>query len=260
MYSNKKHTIIILLTIAVYFMACQAGGEFTGREYMPDMAHSVAYEAYTPSRPLLINGDTVNLFADGMSARKPVAGTIARGNVPYHLENTNEDYEKSGLTIVNPYGQDHIKALEASKNAATKKALDNFLSAGKVSYNTYCAVCHGGKGKANGSIVESGAYPPPPSYFRDDIMQLPEGKMFHSIHYGKNLMGSYASQLTKKERWEVVCYIRQMQAKEIAKSLKIDETAALKMITGKNTYNPNAAPAATETPAATEETQTEGEG
>ena len=259
MYSNKKHTIIILLTIAVYFMACQAGGEFTGREYMPDMAHSVAYEPYTPSRPMLINGDTVNLFADGMSARKPVAGTIARGNVPYHFENTNDDYERAGRELVNPYGQEHLDAL-----ATDKKALDNFLAAGKVSYNTYCAVCHGEKGKADGSIVESGAYPPPPSYFRDDIMQLSEGKMFHSIHYGKNLMGSYASQLTKQERWEVICYIRQMQAKEIAKNLKIDETAALKMITGKNTYNPNAAPADTDAaPAAAEEeeeTKTEGEG
>ena len=38
---------------------------------------------------------------------------------------------------------------------------------------------------------------------------LPVGKMYHSITYGKNLMGSYASQLTPEQRWEVICYIQQ---------------------------------------------------
>jgi SNF family Na+-dependent transporter len=47
---------------------------------------------------------------------------------------------------------------------------------------------------------------------------MPEGQMFYSVAYGKNLMGSYASQLTRKQRWEVIAYIKhkQKEAKAIA--------------------------------------------
>ena len=37
-----------------------------------------------------------------------------------------------------------------------------------------------------------------------------------SIQYGKNNMGSYASQLTRKERWQMVQYIRTLQPKATA--------------------------------------------
>jgi hypothetical protein len=37
--------------------------------------------------------------------------------------------------------------------------------------------------------------------------------MFHSLTYGKNLMGSYASQLDRKQRWMLVKYIRTLQPK-----------------------------------------------
>lgn len=35
--------------------------------------------------------------------------------------------------------------------------------------------------------------------------------MFHSVTYGKNLMGSYASQLNTLQRWEVIAYIKMKQ-------------------------------------------------
>ena len=36
--------------------------------------------------------------------------------------------------------------------------------------------------------------------------------MFHVVTYGKNNMGSYASQLDKKQRWMVVEYVKSQQA------------------------------------------------
>jgi SNF family Na+-dependent transporter len=33
---------------------------------------------------------------------------------------------------------------------------------------------------------------------------MPEGQMFYSMTYGKNLMGSYASQLTRDQRWAII--------------------------------------------------------
>ena len=46
----------------------------------------------------------------------------------------------------------------------------------------------------------------------DQYKKLPEGTMFHVMTYGKNNMGSYASQLDKKQRWMVVQYIKFRQA------------------------------------------------
>jgi SNF family Na+-dependent transporter len=42
---------------------------------------------------------------------------------------------------------------------------------------------------------------------------MPAGQMFYSITFGKNLMGSYASQLTAKQRWQVITYIKSKQGK-----------------------------------------------
>ena len=35
-----------------------------------------------------------------------------------------------------------------------------------------------------------------------------DGTMFHVMTYGKNNMGSYASQLSREQRWRIVQYIR----------------------------------------------------
>ena len=41
--------------------------------------------------------------------------------------------------------------------------------------------------------------------------KMPEGQMFYSVTYGKNLMGSYASQLSRKQRWQIIRYIKLKQ-------------------------------------------------
>ncbi len=216
----KRDFLVLFFTcIAAYFLgACQANGDFTGREYMPDMTHSKAYEPYVEGRTVMIDGDSVQLFPNNQAALKPVAGTVSRGYVPYYFEDTAEGYEEAGRALVNPL------------DAYDKTVLEQ----GKIAYEINCAICHGAKGAGDGPIVKSGAYPaPPPSYFREDILVLPEGKMFHSVHYGKNLMGSYASQLTKEERWKVIAYIKNMQAEKIAKDYKVSIEDAHQVALGK---------------------------
>lgn len=216
---KRDFLVLFIVCIAAYFLvACQANGDFPGREYMPDMTHSKAYEPYVEGRTVMIDGDSVQLFPNNQAALKPVAGTVARGYVPYYFEDTPEGYEEAGKALVNPL------------NVMDEAVLEQ----GKVAYEVNCAICHGAKGAADGAIVKNGAYPaPPPSYFREDILVLPEGKMFHSIHYGKNLMGSYASQLTKEERWAVVAYIKNMQAEKIVKDFKVSIEDAHQIALGK---------------------------
>jgi hypothetical protein len=60
--------------------------------------------------------------------------------------------------------------------------------------------CHGEKGDGNGTMIQSGAYGDlgvVPAYKSLDT--LSEGKIFHSIYYGKGYMGAHGSLLNKKK-------------------------------------------------------------
>lgn len=178
--------LILLLSGSCYYPRSKPGWE-----YMPDMAHGVAYETYSENP----------YFPDSMSSRRPVPGSIPRGPyMPFHYGKTPEGYDSAGRFLTMPANLG-----------------EQDLAAGKHRFDIYCAVCHGTGGKANGSIVENpnvvNPYPPPPSYFRDDILNLPEGKMYYSIHYGKNLMGAYGKVLNPQEIWQVVYYVKSMQKK-----------------------------------------------
>ncbi|HRH63423.1 MAG TPA: cytochrome c [Bacteroidia bacterium] len=165
-----------------------------GLEYMPDMYRSEAYKPYTANP----------VYKDSMEARMPVPGTISQGAVPnssitineliYPYPNTPEGYEAAGLNLKNPLAQN-------AKN----------LEDGKVIFTKMCIHCHGAKGDGAGSLKVAGEVFPVPSYTSDAIKNLPEGKMFHTLNYGKGLMGSHASQLSKEERWKCVMYVQQLQ-------------------------------------------------
>ncbi len=197
-YFNKLQTLILASALTALISSCSDDPSKPGWEYMPDMAHSVAYETYSANP----------VFKDSITNRIPVKGSIPlyQGNVgqlnhfkPYKYSNSVSGYDSAGAFVKSPLANDSIQ-----------------LTEGKRLFNIYCSPCHGAGGKGNGSIVENpnikNTYPPPPSYFSDNLLALPEGKMFHSVHYGRNLMGSYASQLDQKQIWMVIGYIRSMQA------------------------------------------------
>jgi hypothetical protein len=60
-------------------------------------------------------------------------------------------------------------------------------------------------------LIATGKFPQPPAYNGGALKNLTEGKMFHTITYGKGLMGSHSSQLTKEDRWKVIQYIQELQ-------------------------------------------------
>ena len=84
-------------------------------------------------------------------------------------------------------------------------------------YLINCGICHGPKLDGNGPLWKDGdgPYPAKPATLVGDAKYeaMPDGQMFYSLTYGKNLMGSYASQLTAKQRWEVITYIKIKQGK-----------------------------------------------
>jgi len=180
-------------------VSCTVDPDSPGVEYMPDMYRSPAIEAYVDygMDPYLVGEETAQAQRSTPSARKPVASTIAYHGqegatfgMPYLYPNTDEGYEAAGLSLLNP--------LPLNK--------ENF-DKGQAVYTKMCIHCHGEGGAGDGSMTEAkgGKYPAVPSY--QSRKGLPQGKMYHTIQFGKGLMGSHAAQLSQKERWQVIHYV-----------------------------------------------------
>jgi mono/diheme cytochrome c family protein len=69
-------------------------------------------------------------------------------------------------------------------------------------------------------------FPPPPSYYADNLVNLAEGKMYHSVHYGKNLMGPYSKVLDHDQIWKVVYYVKSLQQDYINSQPKTETAVA----------------------------------
>lgn len=191
---TRVNQVAIVAMAVMLIGACKSDPLSPGIEFMPDMYRSIAYKPYEGNPN----------FADMLGARPTVEGTISQGEFPntpwginntiYQYPNTAEGYELAGTNLKNPL------VLNAQ-----------MLASGKDIYTKYCTQCHGDAGDGNGSIVANGKFPSPGKYW-DKVATagLNEGKMFHTLTYGKGLMGQHASQLNKTERWEVVFYVQEL--------------------------------------------------
>jgi mono/diheme cytochrome c family protein len=190
------------IAMVAVMVSCNKTRRSTGRAYMPDMYYSRAYETYAGLDTSKFTTDR-NDWGAGKEDKifynnQPVTGTIARGDMaayPYHNDSTG--YAQSAM-IKNPLDSSTIDLKEAERL-----------------YLVNCGICHGPKLDGNGPLWKGGdgPYPSAPKNFMDAAMKtMPEGTMFHSVTYGKNMMGSYASQLNTKQRWMVIAYIKSQQA------------------------------------------------
>lgn len=122
----------------------------------------------------------------------PPEGTIPRDYAPYPYK---EDPEGAGKNLKNPL-----------------PVTQEILAAGQKNYNVHCFVCHGVKGLGDGPVIPS--FPKPPSLQSEKIRNWPDGRVFHVITMGQNLMPSYAAQVPGPRRWAIIHYIRAMQRAE----------------------------------------------
>lgn len=183
------------LGAAATMQSCSDKSE-PGKIYMPDMTYSRAYEAYAPN----------NLAVEGINyVQYPVEGTIRRGDLfPYTLPNDSNGYRMSA-GVKDPLPPlDSVQMNEASRL-----------------YNINCGICHGPKLDAQGPLSTGGKIPAVANLTLPQYVEMPEGTMFHVVTYGKNNMGSYASQLTRKQRWMVIQYVKSVQ---LGKSVAADST------------------------------------
>lgn len=179
------------LALSVAMISCGGPRKEPGRAYMPDMAYSRAYETYSSTEALSSKG--INYTST------PVEGTVARGEMAaYPFKNDSTGYARSA-EVKNPLDS-------ASRDMKEAERL----------YLINCGICHGTKLDGNGPLYASGVYPAAPRNLVGDplMIAMTEGTMFHSLTYGKNTMGSYASQLSTKQRWMITAYVKEQQAKK----------------------------------------------
>src|SRR3954470_7707478 len=114
---NKIKSILVAsLGVSLSLASCDTGNirHTPGHVYAPDMTYSRAYDAYTANPN----------FADGLTSREPVPGTIARGHeMPDHLTEGDTNAYKTFTTA-------------ARFNAGDMK------EGGRL-FNIYCGICHG---------------------------------------------------------------------------------------------------------------------
>lgn len=194
----KKFLVIATVILMVLTtISCDRVRRTPGRTYVPDMTYSRAYESYASTDALKNEGIFYNA--------RPVEGTMAKDDeIPFPLSEDKPgdttNYFKS-RQVQTPLNKDSVDMKEAERL-----------------YLVNCGICHGAKLDGEGPLYDdgNGPYIAKPATLVGDVKyeSMPEGQMFYSITYGKNMMGSYASQLNAKERWMVIAYIKAKQEKK----------------------------------------------
>ena len=138
-----------------------------------------------------------DFYPDMRSARPPVEGTVARGQLH------DDTYFYTGKVGKDP--GDYMPF------PVTKDVLQR----GQERFNIYCAPCHSRLGDGNGIVVQRG-FRAPPSYHTDRLRKAPLGYFFEVMTYGYGAMPEYAPQIPARDRWCIVAYIRALQLSQSA--------------------------------------------
>jgi len=176
-----RHRVLSAAGIATLALVCFASG------CRQDMQVQPRYNPY----------DASNFFGDSRSARAPVPGTVARGQLR--------------LDELLYAGKVDGKDAEVFPFKITRADLNR----GRERYNIYCSPCHDVTGSGRGMIVLRG-FPQPPSFHIDRLRQAPPGHFFDVMTNGLGVMYSYAARVGPEDRWRIAAYIRALQLSQQA--------------------------------------------
>ena len=99
---------------------------------------------------------------------------------------------------------------DADKLNNPLKGQELAIKEGKQLFATYCAICHGAKGKGDGAA--GAALNPKPANLTNSVFAAQsDGAIFWKITEGRAPMASYKSSLTEEQRWQLVTYLRTLK-------------------------------------------------
>ncbi len=179
---KRVYHIIPVFVLALIVTSC-FNKEKPNYQYFPDMYEDWAYDTY----------GEYSIFPNNQEAQGPVEGTINRGWDSFDYPETLEGRKDATENLKNPL-------------PFTERNVEN----GKKLYDIYCAICHGAKGDGKGPLAEREKIMGIPG-FDDPNRNMTPGDIYWVVYYGLNNMGSYASQTTTTERWQILHYIETLQ-------------------------------------------------
>lgn len=209
---------LLLAAVAIVTAGCQQ-----------KMAGQPSYKPYAAS----------GFFPDGMSARRPPEGAVARewvlhsdslttGLKPAFHGSPTPAGEKAGITPRPDAPSDPGKFADTFPFELTRADLDR----GQERYTIFCAVCHDPLGTGSGKIPERG-YVKPPNFHTDSsrgfalyrqtvpLRDAPVGYLFEVVSRGYGAMPRYGPQIPPKDRWRVAAYVRALQLSRHADLAKL---------------------------------------
>lgn len=146
-------------------------------------------------QPKLLAQASSDFFFDGKEMRPPVPGTIARGEMPGDI-----GYE-TGF---------HADGTELA--TIPVEITDAVLARGQQRFEIYCAACHDRRGTGRGILFERGNVPTT-SLHDAKVLDATDGHIFNVITNGQGLMGGYGYPIPVADRWAIVAYVRDLQAR-----------------------------------------------
>lgn len=148
--------------------------------------------------------ESSEFFADGLSARPLVEGTVAYASSP-----ADPSIEKF---LVNG------KLVDRLPFELTRADLER----GQEQFNIFCSPCHGAAGHGDGMIVRRG-FTPPPSYHIQRLREAPLGHFYEVMTNGWGAMYSFNDKVAPVDRWRIAAYIRTLQLSQGAKVADLPE-------------------------------------
>jgi hypothetical protein len=180
-----------------------------GCEYLrQDMANQPKNRPLSPSE----------FFGDGRSERPPVENTVSRGSIADDELFVPKDSNNFPLTV-------DLKLLER----------------GEERYKIFCSPCHGLQGDGNGMVAVRGMKRPP-SYHQDRLRQAPNGYFYDNIANGFGQMLGYSAQISPRDRWAIIAYIRALQLSRNAKAADLPAELREKLNQGSPGTKPGSEP------------------
>lgn len=200
--------LFIIVTAAVIWVA---GGRYSAEhperasrkppiELFPDMDRQPKLRPQTDA--------SFTGWSDGLSSRKPVAGTVARGS----------EYEENEFTTgFQPGTTNYVEVLPVPMT-------ETLMERGQRQFGIYCTPCHGKLGDGKGVTTKLGMAAVA-NLHDARIVTMTDGEIFNTITHGKNLMGGYGSNLDVEDRWATIAYLRALQRSRLATLEDVPEFA-----------------------------------
>ena len=134
------------------------------------------------------------VFADGRAMRTPPPGTLSR---------TADDVAADELA-----DGGYLASIPEPVDAA-------MLARGRARFESVCAACHGIRGDGVSVVASKMQQRRPPSLHDERIRALPDGEIAAVVRHGYGFMPALASSLDAGDRWDVVAYVRALQASQV---------------------------------------------